>query len=81
MKPPKAFSKAWGDRITIKPDVLNGSPCVTGTTLEVHYILELLAAGNSTKDILEAVPALKVEDIEAVLDCAAYAFKRYNQED
>ncbi len=37
----------------------------------MQTVLEFLAAGDSTQDVLEEYPALKAEDIQACLDYAS----------
>ena len=60
------------DRIVVDPDILSGKPVVRGTRLGVEFILELLAAGQSERDILENYPGLTREDILACLGYASY---------
>ncbi len=59
-----------GERIVIHPDICNGRPTIRGTRIAVQSVLEFLAAGDVTEDILEEFPDLKREDIQA---CIAYA--------
>ena len=47
------------DKIVIDPDVLVGKPIIKGTRIPVHLIIELLANGMTTKDILKEYPQLK----------------------
>jgi uncharacterized protein (DUF433 family) len=56
------------DRIVIDPDICNGRPVVSGTRITAQTILEFLAAGDSTEDVLAEYPALTREDAEACLD-------------
>jgi uncharacterized protein (DUF433 family) len=56
-------------RITVNPDVCFGKPCIRGHRIWVSLILDLLAAGQSTEDILEDYPDLEEADIRA---CIAY---------
>jgi len=57
-------------RISVDPKVMAGKPVIRGTRLAVHYILELLADGETVEDILEEYDGLTREDIMA---CLAYA--------
>ena len=59
------------DRITINPNQCGGRPCIRGLRIRVKDILELLAAGNSEKDILKDYPYLQSEDIRAALEFAS----------
>ena len=58
----------WRDRIEVNPDVLTGKPVVRGTRLAVELILELLAAGETERDLLSDYPRLTREDF-ACLSC------------
>lgn len=59
------------ERITINPDICNGKPVLKGTRITVQTILEFLAAGDSSTDILEEYPSLSREDVQACLDYAS----------
>ena len=59
------------DRITTDPAVMSGKPCIRGTQITVVSILDLLAAGSTTTDILKAHPRIEMEDIGACLQYAA----------
>lgn len=56
-------------KIYIDPSVCFGKPCIRDTRLWVSLILDQLAAGLSTEEILEEYPQLTREDIRA---CMAY---------
>lgn len=55
------------ERIVIDPNVLVGKPVVKGTRLSVEYILNLLAHGSTTADIIAEYQGLTEEDIQACL--------------
>lgn len=57
-------------RITIDPKIFGGKPIVRGRRLAVEHVLGMLAAGDSTDDLLQAYPWLERDD---VLACLAYA--------
>jgi uncharacterized protein (DUF433 family) len=57
--------------ISVRPDVMMGKPCVTGTRIPVYLLLEKMAAGESQDQILSAYPQLKPEHLRACLDYAA----------
>jgi uncharacterized protein (DUF433 family) len=59
------------DRIIVSPDICNGKPVIRGTRITVQTVLEFLAAGDSTEDVLEEYPTLKREDVQACLDYAS----------
>jgi len=56
----------WQERIHTDPNVLLGKPVVKGTRLSVEFLLERLANGWSTKDLLDNYPRLKAVDIQAL---------------
>jgi uncharacterized protein (DUF433 family) len=64
------LEKAMSDltnRITINPEQCGGCPCIRGMHIRVIDILDLLAAGLSAEQILEEMPDLEMEDIQAAL--------------
>ncbi len=58
----------YKDRIEINPEVLVGKPIIKGTRISVEFILELLASGWSTEEILKNYPQLQKEDILAAIE-------------
>jgi uncharacterized protein (DUF433 family) len=58
------------ERITVNPDICNGKPTIRGKRITVKTILEYVAAGETTANILKAYPSLVEEDIKAALDFA-----------
>lgn len=60
-------------RITIDPHVCHGKPCIRGLRYPVGVILEYLAGGDSTENILKEFPDLEERDIMACLAFAALA--------
>lgn len=59
------------ERIAVNPDTCNGRPVVRGTRIAVQTVLEFLAAGDSTEDLLREYPSLSREDVQACLDFAS----------
>jgi uncharacterized protein (DUF433 family) len=59
------------DRITINPEQCGGRPCIRGMRIRVIDILDLYAAGLSAEQILEEMPDLEPEDLQAALQYAA----------
>jgi len=59
------------DRITVDPEQCGGRPCIRGMRIRVTDILDMLAAGASTAEILADYPDLEPEDIEASLKYAS----------
>ncbi len=58
-------------RISVDPKICSGKPCLKGTRIPVHIILDLLAAGESYPGVLKAYPNLKQQDILACIQYAA----------
>ncbi len=59
------------DRITIDPAVCHGKPCIRGLRYLVENMLEWLASGMTTEDILADYADLERDDILAALSYAA----------
>jgi uncharacterized protein (DUF433 family) len=59
------------NRITINPAQCGGRPCIRGMRIRVIDILDLYAAGLSAEQILEEMPDLEMEDLQAALQYAA----------
>lgn len=58
------------DRITFNPKIFGGKPIIRGHRLAIEHVLGMLAAGETTENILKAYPWLEQEDIRA---CLVYA--------
>ncbi|MBI5483764.1 MAG: DUF433 domain-containing protein [Deltaproteobacteria bacterium] len=54
-------------RITIEPTVMLGKPVIKGTRMPVDLLVEKVAFGTSTLELLEDYPFLKADDIRAAL--------------
>ena len=63
-------------RIAIGPEILAGKPVIRGTRIPVYLIVELVANGLTTKEILKEYPELKQEDIKAALLYASKLLER-----
>ena len=61
----------WNDHITVDANVCHGNACIKGTRIMVSVVLDNLAAGLSTEDILSSYPSLKRESILAAISYAA----------
>jgi uncharacterized protein (DUF433 family) len=59
------------ERITINPEQCGGRPCIRGMRIRVIDILDLFASGLSAEQILEEMPDLELEDLQAALRYAA----------
>jgi len=63
------------ERITINPKQCGGRPCIRGMRIRVSDVLDLYAAGLSSEEILDEMPDLEREDLQA---CLQYASHRLN---
>jgi uncharacterized protein (DUF433 family) len=63
--------KKLRSRITLRPDVCGGRPCIRETRIEIAVILDGLAEGMTETEIIDHYPQLIVEDIRAALAYAA----------
>ena len=59
----------WRNRISIRPSVCHGKPCIRGTRIWVSLVLDLLASGSTAEEIVDEYPHLAAADIQA---CIAY---------
>ena len=59
------------ERITVNPKQCGGRPCIRGMRIRVTDVLDLYAAGLSAEQILEEMPDLEPEDLQASLQYAA----------
>jgi uncharacterized protein (DUF433 family) len=66
------------ERIATDQNVMVGQPCIRGTRLTVHYILNLLGNGSTIEEILDEYQRLKREDILACLLFASAILERWN---
>lgn len=60
----------WRNRVVAHLDVLVGKPVIKGTRICVELVMDLLAAGYTTEQIIEQYDHLTRQDIQA---CLAYA--------
>jgi len=65
----------YKERIEINPDVLVGKPIIKGTRISVEFILELLANGWDTEQILKNYPQLTKDDILAAIEYSLQILK------
>ncbi len=61
----------WRERVTVDPAVCHGQACIKGTRIMVAVVLDNLAAGLQTDEILQSYPPLKAEDVQAAMAYAA----------
>jgi uncharacterized protein (DUF433 family) len=65
----------WKDRISVDPRVLVGKPVVKGTRIAVEFVIDLLARGWTTEQILKEYDHLTAEDVQACLSYASDILK------
>jgi len=73
----KAMIIDWRSHITSDPKIMFGKPVIKNTRIPVDLILEKLAAGDKTEDLLEAYPSLSKEDI---ISCLLFASETIRNE-
>ena len=62
-------------RITINPEIFNGTPIIRGIRFTVTDILDLLSAGMTSEEIINDFPFLEKDDIRAALLYASLRLK------
>lgn len=60
------------DRITFDPNIMGGRACIRSLRVTVALVLNLVANGMSTAEIIEAYPYLEEDDIRQALRYAAW---------
>ena len=63
--------------ITIEPGKRSGKACIRGLRITVYDVLDYLAGGMSTEEVLADFPDLNEPDIRACLAFAADAERRF----
>jgi uncharacterized protein (DUF433 family) len=59
------------ERITVDPQQCGGRPCIRGMRIRVSDVLDLFAAGLTAEQILDEMPDLEAEDLQAALRFAS----------
>lgn len=65
------MSKELIKRITIDPEICRGKPVIRGLRYPVETMLELLASGMTTEELLLDFPDLEKDDFLACIEYAA----------
>ena len=60
------------DRITFDKNIMGGRACIRGMRITVSLVVNLVANGMSTTDVLREYPDLDVEDVRQALQYAAW---------
>ena len=64
------------ERISVNSEICGGKPCVKGTRIPVHMVLELIEAEICFEKIIEDYyPNLKKEDIKSCVEYAKVLIK------
>ena len=61
----------WRERIVTNPQICHGRACIRGTRIMVSVVLDNLAAGLGSNEILNSYPSLTRQDIDAAISYAA----------
>ena len=59
------------DRITFDPTVMGGRACIRGMRMTVALVVNLIANGMSTEEVVREYPELEAEDIRQALQYAS----------
>lgn len=62
-------------RITFNPNVMGGQACIRGMRIPVSLIVNLVANGMTTEDIIKEYPDIEPEDIKESLEYASWLTK------
>jgi uncharacterized protein (DUF433 family) len=62
-------------RITTNPNQMDGMPCLRGLRIPVATVVDMVADGMNSQEILNAFPDLEREDITEALRYAAEAVR------
>ena len=60
------------DRITFTPGVMGGRACIRRMRITVSLVVNLVANGMTTPEILVQYPDLEAEDVEQALKYASF---------
>ena len=60
------------DRITFDPQIMAGRACIRGMRITVSLVVNMVANGMTTMEILKEYPDLEAEDIQQALQYAAF---------
>jgi len=59
------------DRITFDPAIMGGRACIRGMRITVSLVVNLVANGMSTEDIIREYPDLEKDDVRQSLQYAS----------
>ena len=61
----------WQNYIEVDPNICHGKACIKGTRIMVSVVLDNLAAGLTTEEIVQSYPSLSREAVQAAIAYAA----------
>jgi len=62
-------------RITFNPNIMGGQACIRGMRIPVSLVMNLVANGMATEEIIQEYPDLEPEDIKEALQYASWLTK------
>jgi len=60
------------NRITFDPKIMGGRACIRGMRITVAHVVNMVANGMTTEEMLKEYPALETEDVRQALQYAAF---------
>ena len=67
------------ERITVDPNICTGQATIRGMRITVAFVLKLIASGMTYEEILKSYPELEKEDLQQVIEYAAWLASEYHQ--
>jgi uncharacterized protein (DUF433 family) len=67
----------WREYISVDPEIAHGQACIKGTRVLVSVVLDNLAAGISSAELLKSYPSLTDESIRAAIAYGAELAKEH----
>ena len=74
-----AVASRWMDLTSLietRPGVRSGKPCFIGTRIAVYDVLDYLASGMTTDEIVNDFPELSAQHVRAAIEFAAMRERR-----
>ena len=62
-------------RITFNPEIMGGQACIRGMRIPVSLIINLVANGMTTDEVITEYPDLETDDIKEALQYASWLAK------
>lgn len=61
----------WQEYITVDPNICHGKPCIKGTRVMVSVILDNLAEGLTSEELMQSYSSVSREAVQAAIAYAA----------